>query len=75
MKLSARKKGQIYDLVHKKILDMRINLRNNYLTKVVSIDNHNDGHIKDKIDYVIAQLEIPLAQEVMKLIEGKSNKE
>jgi len=60
MKLSAKKRGQIYDLVHTKIIDLRIRLRTGLLA-----NNPN----KEKIDYYIAQFEIPLAQALMGLLD------
>lgn len=63
MKISPKKKGQIYDLVHDKLVNMRSDLRVNYL---------QDDPLKDKIDYRIAQVEIPLAQAIMKLLQGKT---
>jgi len=62
MKLSAKKKGEIYDLVHHVIKECRIEIQKNYMTGV-------DPKQADKIDYQIAQLEIPLAQKVMKLLD------
>ena len=62
MKLSAKKKSEIYDLVHQVISNVRIDLRRNYI---------KEGYpLRDKIDCVIAQVEIPLAQKIMKLFEG-----
>jgi hypothetical protein len=66
MKLSAKKRGEIYDLIHKEIVDMRVNIRVNYL-------NQNDV-LKNRIDYVIAQLEIPLAQKLMALLDPSYKK-
>lgn len=63
MKISPKMKGRIYDLVHEKIVNMRVDLRVNYL---------QDDPLKDKIDYQIAQVEIPLAQAIMKLLQGKT---
>lgn len=63
MKISPKKKGQIYDLVHEKIVDLRIDLRTNY-TK--------DSPLMNKIDYVIAQVETPIAQAIIKLIQGNT---
>lgn len=63
MKLSAKKKGEIYDLVHQSISNVRIELRMNYI---------KEGYpLRDKIDWVIAQVEVPLAQKIMDLLEGK----
>lgn len=67
MKLSAKKKGEIYDLIHQKMVDMRVNLRINYLNK--------DDILQRKVDYVIAQLEIPLAQQLMALLDPSYKKE
>lgn len=64
MKLSAKKKGQIYNEVHEAIVNLRIDLRTNYLDK--------DNPLRDKIDYQIAQVEVPLAQSIIKLMIGNS---
>ena len=60
MKLSAKKRGEIYDCVHRSISDKRIEMRLGIL---------KDSPYKDKIDYQIAQLEIPLAQSIMRLLD------
>ena len=65
MKLSPKKKGQIYDLVHLTILARRQEIMQNYM---VGIDEKQ----ADRIDYQIAQLEIPLAQKIMTLMQGNS---
>ena len=67
MKLSAKKRGQIYDLVHQEIRDLRINLRENYLPTI--------GVAREKVDFQIAQLEIPLAQKLMRLLDKDYAKE
>lgn len=64
MKLSAKKKGQLYDLIHFEIREKRIEIQNNYM---VGIDEHK----ANTIDYQIAQLEIPLAHRIFELLEGK----
>ena len=66
MKLSAKKKGQIYDLVHLMIRERRREIRENYLPTTLSED------LRNKVDYQIAQLEVPLAQKIMILLQGKS---
>jgi len=64
MKISAKKKGQIYDLVHLALMGLRIEIHHNYLS---------DNPIGNKVDFKIAQVEVPLAQEIIDLIvEGKS---
>lgn len=60
MKLSAKKRGEIYDLIHERITDKRVEMRLGLL---------NGNPLKDKIDYQIAQLEIPLAQALMRLLD------
>lgn len=65
MKISPRKKGQIYDLVHEMIRDRRIEIQRDYLKGI-------DSKLANKVDYQIAQLEIPLAQAIMKLFEGNT---
>ena len=60
MKLSAKKRGEIYDLVHKFIIDKRIEMRLGILSQ---------NPLKDKIDYQIAQLEIPMAQSLIRLLD------
>jgi hypothetical protein len=65
MKLSAKKRGEIYDCVHRLIIDKRIEMREG-ITK--------DSPIKDKIDYYVAQLEIPLAQAIMRLLDKDYDK-
>jgi len=61
MKLSAKKRGQIYDLVHEKILKKRL--------EIISSGIIGNKHLADKIDYLIAQLEIPIAQGIMGLLD------
>lgn len=63
MKISPKKRGQIYDCVHTNLMELRIDLRTNYL---------KDNPLRDKVDVQIAQVEAPLAQEIIKLIQGKS---
>ena len=60
MKLSAKKRGEIYDLVHRLISHKRIEMRLGVL---------KDSVDKNKIDYQIAQLEIPLAQSLFRLLD------
>lgn len=60
MKLSAKKRGEIYDLIHREIVDMRVDLRINCL---------KDNPLMNKVDYVIAQVEIPLARKLMALLD------
>jgi hypothetical protein len=64
MKLSAKKKGQIYDLVYHTISNLRRDLRMNFLPE--------DFPLRNNVDFLIGQVEIPLAQAIMKLLEGKS---
>jgi hypothetical protein len=66
MKLSAKKKGEIYDLIHKELMDVRTELLKNYTER-----NTN----KFNIDYLISQLEIPLAQKLMALLDPEYKKE
>jgi hypothetical protein len=69
MKLSPKKKGQIYDLVHIMIRERRREIQENYLPTTLSDD------LRNKVDYQIAQLEVPLAQAIMKLLQGKSKEQ
>ncbi len=62
MKLSAKKRGQIYDLVHEIISNRRRDIQRDYMPPAFSQD------LKNKIDYQIAQVEIPLANKIIKLI-------
>ena len=64
MKISPRKKGQIYDLVHEVIRETRIELQRDYLPKNTPMAN--------KVDFVVAQIEIPLANKIIKLLQGES---
>ena len=67
MKISPKKKGQIYELIHTMVVNKRIALKNDYLVHYKLSDEE-----VNKIDYQIAQLEIPLAQAIMKLLQGDS---
>jgi hypothetical protein len=69
MKISPKKKGQIYDLVHQMFMDRRIDIRRDYMPRTATSTSDD---LKNKIDYQIAQLEIPLAQAIIKLIQGKT---
>lgn len=60
MKLSAKKRGQIYDLIHERIVQKRIELRMGLL---------KDHPLKDKIDYYIGQLEVPIAHDIFRLLD------
>jgi hypothetical protein len=71
MKISPKKKGQIYDLVHQMFMDRRIDIRRDYMP-ITATSTSDDLKNKIKIDYQIAQLEIPLAQAIIKLIQGKT---
>jgi len=64
MKLSAKKKGEIYDLLHEQIMKARLTLQGEGFPC-------SNCPFRNKMDYVVAQLEIPIAQKVMDLIEGK----
>jgi hypothetical protein len=66
MKLSARKIGQIYDLVHEKFVEKRREMDDGIL-----LNNLN----KDKIAYHFSQLEIPLAQSIMRLLDKSYDKD
>lgn len=58
-------KGRIYDLVHLEIVQARIKARTVYeVTRSI-----------EKYSYHIASVEIPLAQKIIKLLEGKSKNE
>ena len=56
MKLSAKKKGEIYDLIHLEMRTLRLSIIDRY--------GYNNS-----LDYKIAQLEIPLAQMLIKLLD------
>lgn len=60
MKLSEKKRDEIYELVHEIITGLRIDLRLGIL---------KDNPDKDKIDVCIAQTEIPLIQALMKILD------
>ena len=60
MKLSAKKRGEIYDLVHEHLMKGRLNVQEVLNTSPI---NHS------KVDYHIAQLEIPLAQALFRLLD------
>lgn len=63
MKLSANKKGQIYDEINRQMFALR---------------RHLDEHQTLPIHYItqkICELEASLAQEVIKIIEGKTHKD
>ena len=63
MKLSAKKRGQIYDLIHDKVNHVRVECR-------VAIDPHYTAiEQRNYIDFQIAQLETPLATAIFKLID------
>jgi hypothetical protein len=64
MKLSARKKSQIYDLCHEMFVDRRIAIKRDYMASL-------DEKLANKLDYQFAQLETPLAQAIFKIFEGK----
>jgi hypothetical protein len=64
MKISPKKKGQIYDLVHQAVSDVRIDLRLNYLTE--------GNPLRNKVDFIIAQVEVPLTRKIIKLLQGES---
>ena len=68
MRISPKKKGQIYDLVHQVIRDRRIEIMRDYTNYMTGINVKQ----ADKIDYQIAQIEIPLAQAIIKLLVGDS---
>lgn len=68
MRISPKKKGQIYDLVHQVIRDRRIEIMRDYTNYMTGINAKQ----ADKIDYQIAQIEIPLAQEIIKLLVGET---
>ena len=57
MKLSAKKRGQIINLVHDHFCDMR--------REVIEYLKNNP----DKVDYKISQREFPLAQAIMRLLD------
>jgi hypothetical protein len=60
MKLSAKKRGQIYDTIHEIIVKKRIELRLGLL---------KDNVLMDKMDYHIGQLEIPIAHTIFRLLD------
>jgi len=60
MKLSAKKRGEIYDTVHERIYKLRIELREWIL---------RDSELRNKIDLHLSQLEAPIAQDIMKLLD------
>ena len=68
MKLSAKKRGEIYDAVHSSIIDLRIDLKNNYLTES-TMRHFGPESFSKKVDFKIADIEIPLAQKIMKLLD------
>lgn len=68
MKLSAKKKSEIYGLVHEFIVNVRVDLRFNLL-------KYEDNTLKNEIDYRIAQMEIPLAQKLVALLDSSCKKE
>jgi hypothetical protein len=65
MKLSAKKRGEIYDCVNKFVTSRRIEMREGII---------KDSPIKDKIDYEISQFGIPIAQAIMRLLDKDYDK-
>lgn len=63
VKISPTMKGYIYGIVRNALVNLRIDLRMNYL---------QDNPMKDKVDSLISQIEAPLAQDIIKLIVGKT---
>lgn len=61
MKLSAKKRGEIYDLVHEHLMKGRLNVQ--------EVFNHTSPVNHSKVDYHIAQLETPLAQALFRLLD------
>jgi len=60
MKLSAKKRGQIYDIVRERIIKKRLELWWGLL---------KDSELRDKIDYHLSQLEVPIAQDIFRLLD------
>jgi len=60
MKLGAKKRCEIYDLFHDFFREKR---------REMNLGILKDNPDKDKIDYQISQLEIPLAQALMRLLD------
>ena len=65
MKLSADNKGRIYDEVHRFINELRYDLRENYLAT---------NPMRDKVDFKLSQVEVPIAQAIIKLLEENKRK-
>ena len=66
MKISPKKKGEIYDLVHREIEDKIKNVEEYWKVTGNSIVD------RDRIHFLISQAKIPLAQKIIKLLEGKT---
>ena len=67
MRISPKKRGQIYNAVHDAITDLRIDLRMHYLEQ--------GNPLRDKIDFLISQVEVPLAQKIIALVKGNTKNE
>ena len=68
MKLSAKKKGEIYDLVESHIQSLRDEVDNIFAS--LEFDK-----AVFKIDYIISKSSVPIAQKIMKLLDNDYRKE
>ena len=75
MRISPKKKGEIYNAVHEAITDLRIDLRLHYLTPDDPQNNIVSHKLRDKIDFIIGQVEVPLAQKLIALVKGNTKNE